>query len=347
MRSRIGRFYCIMTAALLTVTFPSVAAAETYVWRAQNVGFSNASYRFLGTPLPNNLSSEDCKEIVSGSFRDVTVTLTTGASSSFHVVISGTTYTDPHDPHCVNPPLPIPALPDIDVTFPADPWPDGYYLGGPRTTDPVCGTVQPNTLHCFQVGEFLVGFFVNVSTRSGLLVFGGDASVPGGIGTVTFVKNNLPVPFSHLWYTRFDFAMPPIKGLSNAIPPTVATGLASGIGATSATLNGTANPNGTTATGWFEYGLTTSYGNTTPVQTLGSGNGGVSIGGGGISGLVCNTPYHFRARATSASGSTAGLDATFTSAACPLPPSPYDVNGDGLPDLMWRNTAPAPTSSGI
>ena len=99
-------------------------------------------------------------------------------------------------------------------------------------------------------------------------------------------------------------------------PPTVVTGGASGITAAGATLNGTANPNGTATTASFEYGLTTSYGSTTPAQNMGSGNVAVAIGDS-IAGLTCNALYHFRAVATNPSGTTNGLDATFTTAACP------------------------------
>src|SRR5207244_13047499 len=99
-------------------------------------------------------------------------------------------------------------------------------------------------------------------------------------------------------------------------PPTVATGSATAIGLTSATLNGTANPNGSATTANFEYGLTIGYGNTTPGQSLGSGNAIVSIGGGAITGLVCNTLYHFRAVATNSGGTTNGSAVTFTPAAC-------------------------------
>jgi photosystem II stability/assembly factor-like uncharacterized protein len=109
--------------------------------------------------------------------------------------------------------------------------------------------------------------------------------------------------------------------ISLLTPPTVVTGAASGVGFTTATLNGTANPNGASTTGQFQYGLTTSYGSTTPVQNLGSGSVAVAIGGGGLTGLTCNTPYHFRATATNMGGTTAGLDATFTTTACPPPPS--------------------------
>jgi CSLREA domain-containing protein len=108
-------------------------------------------------------------------------------------------------------------------------------------------------------------------------------------------------------------------------PPAVVTGAAGGIGAFSATLNGTANPNGASTTAQFQYGLTIGYGSTTPAQPLGSGNVAVAIGGGSITGLTCNTLYHFRAVATNAGGTTNGLDATFTTATCP--PAPTVVTG--------------------
>jgi hypothetical protein len=46
-------------------------------------------------------------------------------------------------------------------------------------------------------------------------------------------------------------------------PPSVTTDVAAPLGMTTATLNGTANASGTSATAWFEYGLTSSYGNST------------------------------------------------------------------------------------
>jgi len=99
-------------------------------------------------------------------------------------------------------------------------------------------------------------------------------------------------------------------------PPTVTTGVASTIGATTATLNGTANPSGTAASGFFEYGPTTSYGNSTSPAGLGSGTSAVAIGNGNIASLQCNAVYHFRAVVTSAGGTVRGSDATFRTTAC-------------------------------
>jgi len=98
--------------------------------------------------------------------------------------------------------------------------------------------------------------------------------------------------------------------------PAVVTGAASAIAQTTATLNGTANPNRTATTAHFEYGPTTAYGSTTPNQVLGTGSSSASIGGGAIGGLTCNTLYHFRATATNPGGTSVGADQTFTTASC-------------------------------
>ncbi len=95
-------------------------------------------------------------------------------------------------------------------------------------------------------------------------------------------------------------------------PPTVTTGYATNIFATSAVLNGTVNPNGSSTTAYFQYGTTTSYGSTTTSQSMGSGTTAVSIPGGSISGLTCGTTYHYRAVGTYSGGTINGADSTFT-----------------------------------
>ena len=55
------------------------------------------------------------------------------------------------------------------------------------------------------------------------------------------------------------------------VPPGIVTGSATGVTATSATVNGSVNPHGTPgASWWIEYGPTPSYGSSTPVTALGS-----------------------------------------------------------------------------
>ena len=63
----------------------------------------------------------------------------------------------------------------------------------------------------------------------------------------------------------------------SASAPTVTTDPASPVTTTSVTLNGTVNPNGASMTYYFEYGPSSDYGFSTPVQSLGSGTDDVSV----------------------------------------------------------------------
>ena len=100
-------------------------------------------------------------------------------------------------------------------------------------------------------------------------------------------------------------------------PPTVVTGDAQP-GATTATLNGTVDPNLTATSYHFEYGTTTEYGLNTPTQSAGSGDDPVPVQAT-VSGLTPSTPYHYRLVADG----VAGDDATFqTTASTPNPRPP-------------------------
>ncbi len=97
--------------------------------------------------------------------------------------------------------------------------------------------------------------------------------------------------------------------------PTVTTSAASGIGQTGATLNGTVDPNGASTTANFQWGTSTSYGNNTSSQSMGSGTSGVALTQA-ISSLTCNTVYHYRAVGTNSAGTNYGSDMSFTTSAC-------------------------------
>ena len=93
--------------------------------------------------------------------------------------------------------------------------------------------------------------------------------------------------------------------------PTVTTGSATSVSSDSATLNGTVDPNGVSATYYFEYGATTSYGTSTTSTSAGSGTSAVSVNAP-ISGLTANTTYHNRLVATNSVGTSYGEDKTFS-----------------------------------
>src|SRR5205807_1408426 len=80
---------------------------------------------------------------------------------------------------------------------------------------------------------------------------------------------------------------------ANVPVPTVASGVARAIHATGATLTGIVNPNGAPASMDFEYGLTAGYGGVSSSQNLAWGTDVVTTARH-ISGLTCNSLYHFR-----------------------------------------------------
>jgi len=97
--------------------------------------------------------------------------------------------------------------------------------------------------------------------------------------------------------------------------PSVATGSATGVSSTGATLNGSLTSLGTadTVNVSFEYGTTTGYGATTAPQAR-TATGAFSQS---VAGLTTGATYHFRAMAESAYGTATGSDATFSTIVAP------------------------------
>jgi hypothetical protein len=103
-----------------------------------------------------------------------------------------------------------------------------------------------------------------------------------------------------------------------AASPSVKTGAATSVKQTSAVLNGTINPNGSTTKYWFQWGLTTAYGSTTIVHSLAAVTKDISVHLT-ASGLTPDVKYHFRLVAQNASGTATGADRTFKTTGHPLP----------------------------
>ena len=116
----------------------------------------------------------------------------------------------------------------------------------------------------------------------------------------------------------------------------------SGLDSTNATLNAALNPNGFATTWKIELGTTTAYGLTSATQSLATGTANVSAGIS-VAGLAPGTTYHFRVVAQNGSGTSAGADRTFTTAAF------LDTDGDGIPN-GWETANglnPNVTSDGL
>lgn len=94
-------------------------------------------------------------------------------------------------------------------------------------------------------------------------------------------------------------------------PPTVQTLPASVVGATSATLNGSANPWGTPTFARFEWGTNGAFGNVTPAQPVGSGAASTNFSQA-LTGLVSGVTYHFRAIASNTVLQVVGSTRSFT-----------------------------------
>lgn len=104
-------------------------------------------------------------------------------------------------------------------------------------------------------------------------------------------------------------------GVAMAVAPTATTNPASSIGPTSATLNASVDPNGTSTNVHYQYGKTTSYTNTSSTVAIGNGTSPVSAPRT-ITGLTPGTMYHYRVVAEG-DGVTNGADRTFVAGAVP------------------------------
>lgn len=102
--------------------------------------------------------------------------------------------------------------------------------------------------------------------------------------------------------------------------PTVTTNLASLIGTTTVTLNGAANPNGATTTGWFRYSTSSPGTCNDSFGTRAPSSGGTNLGVGTTStnysqsaaSLLTATTYYYCAIASNSSGTSTGSVVSFT-----------------------------------
>ncbi len=104
--------------------------------------------------------------------------------------------------------------------------------------------------------------------------------------------------------------------------PVVTSAAATSLTNTTATLNGTVNPNGLDAQYAFQYGPTILYGLETAVTDAGSGTSDVNVTAD-LTALQPGTTYHYRIIAISSGGTTAGTDLTFTTTGTAPVNSPF------------------------
>ena len=193
--------------------------------------------------------------------------------------------------------------------------PDPYSAGGRTAIEPLAGGNTPQTVERVVLSGLLAGttyhYRMVVSNATGV-AYGPDetfTTVPG-------------------------------------VPPTVSTGVASEVSATSATLSGVVGPQGLPASYVFEVGTDTSYGGARLYGSAGSSTGEVAVTVG-LQYLVPGVTYHYRLSATSFDGTSYGQDGSFTTpgvasaivqpASAPLIASPAEV----FPSIAGAITQPA------
>lgn len=102
---------------------------------------------------------------------------------------------------------------------------------------------------------------------------------------------------------------------SSAVRPTVGGPSASYIRANQALLRAGVIANRSQTTAYFEWGTSTAYDFQTPPKSIGNKYNAVTLGEV-LSGLSCDTTYHYRVVAINANGRTDGADQVFTTSPC-------------------------------
>lgn len=122
-------------------------------------------------------------------------------------------------------------------------------------------------------------------------------------------------------------------GQARTCAPEVVTNDASNISGSNARMNGTVNPNGSSTSVFFEWGLTTTYGHLTPVTAVGFGNTTLPFFAD-VTGLPSGT-IHYRIVAISSQGTSRGADKTIVTAMVAIEVvqdifTLYDLSDDGI-----------------
>jgi hypothetical protein len=193
------------------------------------------------------------------------------------------------------------------------------------------GTVNPNgeaTTYVFEYGETTAyGSSAPVTPGnpgSGTTAVTARAAITGlQPGTLYNYRLTATNPSGTIQGANQTFTTP-----AQPLPlPSAATGTATNVGNTNATLTGTVNPNGQPTAYHFEYGLTADYGSRTGGKQAGAGTTDAPASQA-VANLQTGATYHFRIVAESLAGAFNGTDQTFTTGGGPPPTAPVPTTGD-------------------
>jgi MYXO-CTERM domain-containing protein len=194
------------------------------------------------------------------------------------------------------------------------------------------GTANPN-------GASATGFFRYSTTSPGSCTtsFGtrfpatGGVALGAGTSAVPFDQTvSTLLPGTTYYYcaqatNSVGTGLGTLMSFTTPASPTVTTSAATGITSSTATLNGSANPRGAPAEGWFRYGTVSPGACNDTFGTRAPQSGGTALGSGtaavnysqAVSGLSAGTTYYFCAIASNPSGTSFGALLTFTTPGAP------------------------------
>ena len=159
--------------------------------------------------------------------------------------------------------------------------------------------------------------FGQTNVPAGLRGFGGAIGVSGSVNT------HVPGSYTLTYWATNALGTVASATLSVRVvdAPSVTTLPASSVFSvgpnTSATLNGTVNPNAQPSVAWFEWGTNASYGHTITAMDLGGGWTALSVSNA-LTDLAAGVIYHYRLVASNAVGGARGASQVFWSPALTL-----------------------------
>lgn len=215
------------------------------------------------------------------------------------------------------------------------------YTTAVNTVEMVASNYDPSTDYTGHSGDQIIDGGGNQSTAPSFVdAAGGDYREAAGSPTIDAGRTYAGQGALDLAGNSRVIGSAPDIGAYEWVPVPVSTTLAaSGLSAGRATLNGAvANMDGAGAEVLFEYGTSTSYGQSTPVQRLGAGGAAQPVSAT-ISGLAAGQTYHFRVMARNGTGPARGADQTFTTTAAAVPATP---TASTTPPSSAKPTAIAP-----
>lgn len=187
------------------------------------------------------------------------------------------------------------------------------------TTALVEGVINPNGFATTAVVQF--GTTTGYGSSAAITLSPPDGTTPQSVSAV--LTGLQPNTYYHYRISATSTAGSAVGQdrtfFSSGPAPAVVTGAATAVTTSTATLNGTVNPNSNWTHAVFQYGLTTAYGSVLPLTTLSFGGTTPEAVTAALTGLQPNATYHYRLIASNDGGIVAGADLTFTTAASGLP----------------------------